>query len=99
MLGGNNALPSASNYIRPGRKAKHLLVPRRCVDAATPRHSRRGSTDAVIEIRVPWACQRVKHEWGTTAICTRSVDAAPLELFAFWLVPGPGCEPARVVSV
>jgi len=51
---------------------------------------------AAIPIRVPWACKRVRHELGTTAICTRSLEAAPLELFAFWLTPGAGCEPARI---
>ncbi|HQU45826.1 MAG TPA: hypothetical protein PK867_23630 [Pirellulales bacterium] len=51
---------------------------------------------AAIPVRVPWARQRVKHELGTTAICTRSLEAAPLELFAFWLTPGAGCEPARI---
>ena len=51
---------------------------------------------AALPVKVPWAVKRIKRDFGTEQICTRCVEAAPLELFAFFVTPGPGCETARL---
>lgn len=51
---------------------------------------------ATVPVRVPWAVKRFKREFGTEQVCTRYAEAAPLDLFAFVAMPGPGCEPVRL---